>query len=670
MTNVRWGLLAAGGIAGAYAHALQQTASKGAAAVASRDKAKAQKFADNFKIPKVYGSYEELLADKDIDAVYISTPHPHHAEWAIKAADAGKHMVCEKPLTMSLADTMTVIEAARRNNVFLMEAFMYRCTPQTAKVYQLIRDGAIGQVRIINASFAFTCGYGNPDGRLMNPALGGGGILDVGCYTVSMARLIAGAALGKDFADPIDVQGAGHIGKTGVDEWAAATLKFDNDILARLLTGVQINAENSVVIWGSDGRIEIPSPWFVHGREPGSASFTLQRGGKDPEQVPCPADKGIYALEAEIAMTAIAKGHTQAPCPAMSWGDSLSQARTIDRWRAAIGLSYPCETVAAYAQPLDRKPLAIRSPNKMPYGEIPGVGKKISRLIMGTMAQENIGHATALFDDFYARGGNAFDTAHIYAGGNTEVLLGQWLKNRGLREKVVVIVKGAHPPATHVQGIREQFNVSLDRLKIDYADMYFMHRDNTDIPVGEFVDCLNELKAAGRVRAFGGSNWTKERIDAANAYAAKAGKTGFVAVSNNFSLAQMLNPLWGGCLASSTPEYRAWHKKTQIANLAWSAQARGFFDPARASKANTSDPGMVATWYSDDNFRRQGRAIELAAKYKCHPMAIATAYVLGIKDFPLFAMVGPATLEESAATFAALDVQLTDKEVRWLNLED
>jgi len=670
MKNVRWGLLAAGGIAGAYAHALSQTAAKGAMAVASRDKEKAKKFAENFQIPKSYGRYEDLLADEDIDAVYISTPHPLHAEWAIKAADAGKHMVCEKPLTVNLYDAMTVIEAARRNNVFLMEAFMYRCTPQTARLCQFIRDGAIGQVRLINATFAFSCGYGNLQGRLMNPALGGGGILDVGCYPVSMTRLIAGAALGADYADPIDVQGAAHLGATGVDEWAVATLKFDNDIFARIAAGVQVSQENNVVIFGAGGRIEVPSPWFVHGREAGAATFTLHRSGHDPEQIACPADKGIYALEAEVAMTAISNGRTQAPCPAMSWGDSLGQARTLDRWRAAIGLKYPCETVEAYAQPLDKRPLTVRRPNKMPYGEVPGVGKKIARLIMGTMVPENIAHATALFDDYFARGGNAFDTACIYGGGRTEVLLGQWVRNRGLREQVVVAVKGAHTPHCNPKDLLAQFNQSLDRLQFDYADLYFLHRDNPDVPVGEFVDVLNDLKNAGRLRAFGGSNWTRDRVDAANAYAARTGKTPFAAVSNNFSLAQMVNPVWDGCLASSTPDYRAWHKKTGIANLAWSAQARGFFDPAQASPDKTADQHMARTWYSHDNFQRQARAVELAAKHNCHPMAVATAYVLAQKDFPLFAMVGPATLMESAATFAALDIRLTDNEVRWLNLEE
>jgi predicted dehydrogenase len=127
-----------------------------------------------------------------------------HAEWAIKTAEAGKHILCEKPLTLNYPQAMAVIEAAQRNDVFLMEAFMYRCHPQTAKLVELIKDRVIGDVRFIQASFSFHAGV-NPESRLLNNALGGGGILDVGCYCTSMARLIAGAALGQRFAEPIEV---------------------------------------------------------------------------------------------------------------------------------------------------------------------------------------------------------------------------------------------------------------------------------------------------------------------------------------------------------------------------------------------------------------------------------------------------------------------------------
>ncbi|MCJ8328739.1 MAG: Gfo/Idh/MocA family oxidoreductase, partial [Lentisphaeria bacterium] len=199
--TIRWGLLAAGNISRAFLHGVSQTESGEISAVACREQSKADDYAKENNIEKAYGSYQALLDDPDIDAVYISTPHPMHAEWAIKAANAGKHILSEKPATMSHADLMTVIEAARSNDVYFMEAYMYRCTPQTAKIVELISSGAIGEVRIIDAVFSFQAGF-HPDGRLFNAELGGGGILDVGGYAVSMARLVAGVALGKDYADP------------------------------------------------------------------------------------------------------------------------------------------------------------------------------------------------------------------------------------------------------------------------------------------------------------------------------------------------------------------------------------------------------------------------------------------------------------------------------------
>jgi predicted dehydrogenase/aryl-alcohol dehydrogenase-like predicted oxidoreductase len=662
--KIRWGLLAAGGIARAFAGALTQTTSGRAVAVASRSLEKAQAFANDFKIPKAYGSYEELLADRGVDAVYISTPHPMHAEWAIKAADAGKHILCEKPLAMNQYDVQAMVEAARRNDVFFMEAFMYRCNPQTQRLVELIKSKVIGDVRMIRATFSFQCGYGNLDSRLMNPALGGGGILDVGCYAVSMSRLIAGAALGRDFAHPLAVQGAGHLGQTGVDEWAAALLTFEGGIVAQCATGIQLNQEGALMIFGSEGMISVPSPWFCNGREAGKTSLTVTRYDKGPEEIVVDVPKGIYAIEADIVANNLKA--RQGPSPAMTWADSVSQAVTLDAWRAAIGLTYASDKPEAAAKTVDRMPLKARKPSRMPYGRIPGVNKPVSRLVMGTMAQQNPAHAALLFDEFYARGGNCFDTAHIYCGGNTERLLGQWIKNRGLREKVVVVAKGAHPPACTPEGIRQQLKESLDRLQTDYADLYFMHRDNTDIPVGEFVDVLNDLKKEGKLRAFGGSNWTTARFEEANAYAKAQRKTPFVALSNNFSLARLASPLWGISIASSDPAVFKWHVKNQVPNFAWSSQARGFFVPGLVPRERAEDGHDC--WRSADNFKRRQRCFELAQKKGVHPLTIVLAYVLA-QPFPMWALIGPASLEEGLPSYDALELKLTKSELMWLNLQ-
>jgi aryl-alcohol dehydrogenase-like predicted oxidoreductase len=195
-----------------------------------------------------------------------------------------------------------------------------------------------------------------------------------------------------------------------------------------------------------------------------------------------------------------------------------------------------------------------------------------------------------------------------------------------------------------------------------------MHRDNPEVPVGEFVDVLNEHKAAGRIRAFGGSNWRIERIDEANAYAAEKGLTGFCALSNNFSLAEMLQAPWEGCLTASDSASRRWLEKTRLPLIAWSSQARGFFTD-RSDPDDLSDDELVRCWYSDDNFRRKARAAELAAKKGVLPINVALAYVL-CQPLPTFAIIGPRTLHETATSLRALEVDLSPEDLAWLNLED
>jgi aryl-alcohol dehydrogenase-like predicted oxidoreductase len=516
---------------------------------------------------------------------------------------------------------------------------------------------------VIDAVFSFH-GARDLKSRLLDPEKGGGGILDVGCYTVSMSRLVAGAALGRDVAEPVDVQGMARVGaESRTDEWAVASLRFENNILARVTCGVQVNQKNEVTVYGSEGSIEVPSPWLCNGRQAGRVRMTVSRNGQGAEVIEIDVPKSVYAIEAEVVADCVARGET-CSC-AMSWSDTLGNMRALDRWREAVGLKYPAESVAAYEKPLDNRPLAVRQPCPMRYGELPDVGKRVSTLVMGTMSQRNIAHATAIFDDFFARGGNCFDTAHIYAGGGTEKLLGQWLRNRGLREEVVVIGKGAHTPHCDPDSLQRQLLETLDRLQTAYVDIYFMHRDNPEIPVGEFVAVLNELCDEGQIRAFGGSNWSKERVDEANAWARANGKAGFVAVSNNLSLARMVHPPWEGSISSSDPAYYQWHCDTGMPLFAWSSQARGFFVPDRAAPDKTDDPELVRAWYSDDNFQRLARCNELAEKRGLHPVTVALAYVLH-QPFPVFCLVGPETIDETRGSMAALDVELTAEEVRWL----
>ncbi|MBA2678606.1 MAG: aldo/keto reductase, partial [Ktedonobacteraceae bacterium] len=607
--TLNWGIIGTGRIAGIFANGLAQSKTGKLVAVASRMQESANRFGEPRNVPRRYDSYEQLLADKDVQAVYISTPHPLHAEWSIKAAEAGKHILCEKPLALNHAEAMTVIEAAWRNDVFLMEAFMYRCHPQTKQLVELIRSNAIGQVRVIQANFAFNTLF-NPEGRLFNKSLGGGGILDVGGYTASMARLIAGAATSKDFANPEKVTAVAQIGESGVDEYTVASLVFPGNILAQLFTGVQVNADNDVRIFGSRGSILIPDPWTPPDGQ--AAKLIVKREGEqEAREVVVEFDQNLYAAEADTVTQSI--DARQAAAPAMSWEDTLGNMRTLDQWREAIGLTYETERADGPGQtlPTDKRPLTVRPATIMKYGHVVGVDKPISRLIMGVDNQTTWPHAAAMFDDFFEQGGNCFDSAYIYASGLCEKLLGQWIKNRGVREQIVLLDKGAHTPHCDPESINKQLPESLDRLQTDYVDIYMLHRDNPAIPVGEFISTLNEHKNAGRIRAFGGSNWSIERVQEANAWAEAHNMTGFAAISNNFSLARMVDPVWAGCISASDARSRAWLQETQMPIMPWSSQARGFFT-GRARPDDLSDAELVRCWYSEDNFQRLERVNKLA----------------------------------------------------------
>ena len=247
-------------------------------------------------------------------------------------------------------------------------------------------------------------------------------------------------------------------------------------------------------------------------------------------------------------------------------------------------------------------------------------------------------------------------------------MLGQWVRNHGIREDVVIFDKGAHSPQCFPDALSRQLLESLERLGTDYLDIYMMHRDNPQVPVGEFVDVLNEHVRAGRVRIFGGSNWSLERVVQANAYAAANGLQGFSTISNNFSLARMVNPVWGGCIAASTPEFRAYLTESQLPLIPWSSQARGFFTD-RAHPEKRLDEELVRCWYSEDNWRRRERAVMLAEKRGVLPINIALAYVL-CQPFPTFPIFGPRMLEETRTSLPALSLELSPEELAWLNLED
>jgi predicted dehydrogenase len=328
-SKLNWGILSTGNIAAKFAQGVLDSKTGQLTAVASRSLASAKKFAGQYKVPQAYGSYSEILKDPQIEAVYIGTPHPFHAQWAIAAAKAGKHILCEKPLAMNSAEAKKIIRAAKRHKVFLMEAFMYRCHPQTDKVAELIRKGVIGKVRHIQGSFCLNRPY-DPKGRLFNPELGGGAILDIGCYPASFSRLVAGAAQGKAFIEPVKVEGRGRIGLSGVDEWSSATLKFKGGITAELLCSVRFAEETRARVLGSKGSIFMTTPW----RPADSGVFIQKSQEKQPKEIRIKIDRGIYAWEADTVAHCIRSGKLEST--AMSWNDTLGNMKLLDSWFRAV----------------------------------------------------------------------------------------------------------------------------------------------------------------------------------------------------------------------------------------------------------------------------------------------------------------------------------------------
>ena len=659
--SFRWAVLGPGSIARRFASQLPASQEGVLVAVGSTSPERARAFAEEFPLQgaALIGDYDEILASEDVDAVYISTVHTGHATLAAAALEAGKHVLCEKPLTPNSGTTMALTDLAARSGKVLLEAYMYRFHPQTVRVLELVADGAIGDVTHVDASFAFDTG--GRSGRLFDTATAGGGILDVGCYPLSFARFVAGAAQGKAFVDPTALQGSGTLGETGVDEWATAEVTLPGDITASLRTGVRLSDPQSATITGSRGVIRLSDPWGLSEKQ----VIELDVVGEEPQRIEIPA-ASAYALEADALAKAARDGGV---VPEVTPENTLGQSRALDLWREEIGLRFPFEADDADIPTLTGRPLAassVASGPAMAYGTIPGVDKKVSRLVMGCDNQMNLAHASAMFDAFYEIGGTTFDTAYIYGGGYIEKLFGKWVQNRGVREEIVVITKGAHTPHCDPESITRQLGESLERQGTEYADLYMMHRDNPDVPVGEFVDVMDEHLRAGRIRAYGGSNWTPARVDEANEYARANGRTGFSILSNHFGLAEALDVPWAGCVHATDADSKAWLEERGIALLPWSSQARGFFT-GRAHPEDRSDAELVRCYYSDENFERLARAEALGAERGVPATAIALAFVLHQK-FPTFPLFGPRSIAEMRSSTLGLGVELSESDLAWLDL--
>jgi predicted dehydrogenase len=278
-------------------------------AVASRDQARADEYAKEWEIPRAYGSYEALLADPDIEAVYISLPNTLHSDWSIRALEAGKHVLCEKPLSRHTADAEAAFDAAERTGRLLSEAFMYRHNPQTAKLRELVADGAIGELRLIRSAFSYSL-YDEQNIRL-RPDVEGGALMDVGCYCVSGSRLLGG--------EPETVYAQAWLGPTGTDWVFGATMRFPGDVVALFDCGTALTNRDELEAIGSEGSLFLDDPWHCN------VPVIEHRRGDGVERIELePVDS--YRLELENLSDAI-RGEGEL---LLGREDAVAQARALE----------------------------------------------------------------------------------------------------------------------------------------------------------------------------------------------------------------------------------------------------------------------------------------------------------------------------------------------------
>lgn len=319
----QWGILAPGNIARRFAEAVTALPEATVGAVASRDRARADAFAEKFAIPRAYDSYEALVADPEIDAVYVSSPHNHHLACATLALEAGKPVLCEKPLGATATQARALVEVARRADCFLMEAMWTRFLPALATARDWLDQGRIGSLRRLEADFSFRGGWA-PESRLLNPALAGGGLLDVGVYVLSLAHWAFGS-----LPDPVASSAA--IGETGVDEQAAMIFQWPDGAQAVLTCGIRTQGTVHARLSGTDGVIEIPSFY--------SAEEAILRVGGKEERIATPHRKNGFEYEVLEAMRCIREGLRESP--SLPWSETIRIAEISTGLLNQWGVRYP-----------------------------------------------------------------------------------------------------------------------------------------------------------------------------------------------------------------------------------------------------------------------------------------------------------------------------------------
>jgi predicted dehydrogenase len=323
---VRWGILGPGSIARSFAEGLKSAKDARLIAVGSRSQAKADEFGAKYDVPNRHSSYQALVEDPNVDAIYVATPHPFHKEHCLLALNAGKPTLCEKPFTLNVKEAEEVVRTARERKVFLMEGMWSRFFPLMSRLRALLEAGEIGRVRMVEADFGFRAGF-DPKSRLFDPHLGGGALLDVGVYVVSFASMVLGA--------PDRMTGLATLGATRIDEQAAMVLGHPNGALAILSTAIRTNTAQNAVILGEEGRIVLKTPFWK------PESMTVSRNGKPDEEIAVPFVGSGFNYEAEEVGRCLQAGKLESDI--LPLDETLAIMRTMDTLRAQWGIVYPSE---------------------------------------------------------------------------------------------------------------------------------------------------------------------------------------------------------------------------------------------------------------------------------------------------------------------------------------
>jgi len=326
--TIRWGILGCGKIANKFANDLKLVEDASLAAVASRDEARAQAFAQQYGTPTYFTSYEDLVSAPDVDVIYIATPHGLHHEHAMLCLQHRKAVLCEKAFTLNSRQTVEILQYAKAQRVFIMEAFWTKFLPQYQKVTEIIQSGVLGPIKWIQADFGF-----NPEPpvapRLTNPLLGGGALLDIGIYPVFLAQSLLGI--------PVDIQAVATFYDTGVDEQCSMVMKFSSGAIATLSATLSAHTPVEAVIAGTEGRLLMKNRFHN-----AIGTVEIAMGKDEPTPIEVHREEGYgYQFEARHVGECLRKGLTESPV--MTHNDTLQQMQTLDRIRAILGIHYPVD---------------------------------------------------------------------------------------------------------------------------------------------------------------------------------------------------------------------------------------------------------------------------------------------------------------------------------------